>query len=159
MIQGIFYFSAFNIVIDNNISYLLKHDHESHSWKSNIYKTRSTNNSCCNYYKFNGFSTSGHLYLMDQFPNDPNEFWDTDGDGIGDNSDSDIDQDGYSNSNDQVVYDSRDHLDTDQDGIADSLDDNIDEDNFLNFDDPNPLVKTPDDGGSDSDRDGFFKWL
>ena len=90
-----------------------------------------------------------------QFPNDPNEFWDTDGDGIGDNSDSDIDQDGYSNSNDQVVYDSRDHLDTDQDGIADSLDDNIDEDNFLNFDDPNPLVKTPDDGGSDSDRDGF----
>ena len=152
-----FYFRAFNIVIDDNISYLLKHDHESHSWKSNIYKTRSTNNICCNYYYFNGFSTSGsgNLYLMDHFPNDPNEFWDTDGDGIGDNSDSDIDEDGYSNSNDQVVYDNRDHLDTDQDGIADSLDDNIDEDNFLNFDDPNPLVKTPDDGGSDSDRDGF----
>ena len=42
---------------------------------------------------------------MDQFPNDPNEFWDTDGDGIGDNSDPDIDGDGIDNSTDLIPYD------------------------------------------------------
>ena len=34
---------------------------------------------------------------MDMFPNDPNEYWDTDGDGVGDNADADIDGDGVSN--------------------------------------------------------------
>jgi hypothetical protein len=60
-------------------------------------------------------------YLMDAFPNDPNEFWDTDGDGIGDNSDTDIDGDGYTNINDKMPFDARDHLDSDNDGIGDSL--------------------------------------
>ena len=153
--QRDFYYRAFKLVFDNNKNYLLNHDHESHEWKSRVYKTRNQNNGCCNYYHFNGHQTSGPLYLMDAFPNNSNEFWDTDGDGIGDNSDTDIDDDNYSNSIDSATFDDRDHLDTDNDGIADSLDDNKDGDNFLDFDDPNPLLHTPEDGGSDSDRDGF----
>ena len=35
--------------------------------------------------------------FIDAFPNDPNEFWDTDGDGTGDNADTDIDGDGLTN--------------------------------------------------------------
>lgn len=153
--QRNFYFRAFKLVFDNNKNYLLNHDHESHEWKSHVYKVRNQNNNCCDSYRFNGQQTSGPLYLMDAFPNNPNEFWDTDGDGIGDNSDTDIDDDNYSNSIDSAAFDDRDHLDTDNDGIADSLDDNKDGDNFLDFDDPNPLLHTPEDGGSDSDRDGF----
>ena len=112
-------------------------------------------NNCCTTFNFNGISTNGPLFLMDAFPTNPNEFWDTDGDGIGDNSDSDIDGDGYTNGNDQAAYDKRDHLDTDGDGIANIVDDNKDGDNFLDFDDPNPLIFTNDDGGADSDKDGF----
>jgi len=41
------------------------------------------------------------------FPLDPNEFWDTDGDGVGDNSENDIDGDGTSNSEDEAPFDAR----------------------------------------------------
>ena len=49
----------------------------------------------------------------------------------------------------------RDHLDSDNDGIGNSMDNNKDGDNFLDFDDPNPTVFTPADGGQDADNDGF----
>jgi len=151
-----FYYEAFKTVIDNGVIVLAGEDHDSHEWKSSIYKQREDiNSNCCSYYHFNGVSRTGPLYLMDGFPTNPNEFWDTDGDGIGDNSDSDIDGDGYTNGNDQAAYDKRDHLDTDGDGIANIVDDNKDGDNFLDFDDPNPLIFTNDDGGADSDKDGF----
>ena len=151
-----FHYEAFKTVLDNGVIYLNGHDHDSHQWKTEIYKQRHSTN-CCSYYKFNGrkmvYNTP--IYLMDAFPLNSNEFWDTDGDGIGDNSDNDIDGDGYTNKNDQATYDSRDNLDTDGDGIGNSLDENKDGDNFLDFDDPNPLVYTNDDGGADTDRDGY----
>lgn len=149
-----FYYEAFNTLADNGELVVYGHDNDVHNWKEWFYQDRDEN-SCCTVNTFNGKTTQGHLYLMDAFPNDPSEFWDTDGDGIGDNSDSDLDGDGYSNGVDQVPFDSKDYLDSDQDGIGNSFDDNIDGDNFLNFDDPNPLVSTPSDGGADQDQDGF----
>ena len=138
----------------NNKLVLVNHGWRHYWWKSDILQQKDEN-ACCGSDRFDGIGDGGHLFLMDAFPNDPNEFWDTDGDGIGDNTDTDIDGDGYLNSNDGVPFDARDHLDTDNDGIGDSLDDNKDGDNFLDFDDPNPLVFTPSDGGADADSDGF----
>ena len=132
---------------------LVNHGWRHYWWKSDVLQQKDE--TCCGSDRFDGIGYGGHLFLMDAFPNDPNEFWDTDGDGIGDNSDTDIDGDGYLNENDGVPFDARDHLDTDNDGIGDSLDDNKDGDNFLDFDDPNPLVFTSADGGADADLDGF----
>ena len=70
---------------------------------------------------------------MDQFPNDPDEFWDTDGDGIGDNSDPDIDGDGIDNSVDKSPYDPLGALDTDGDG-TDYKDFDDDNDGYLDID-------------------------
>ncbi len=39
----------------------------------------------------------GYVDAVDVFPNDPNEWLDADGDGVGDNADTDKDGDGYSN--------------------------------------------------------------
>ena len=39
---------------------------------------------------------AGGQLLIDQFPLDPNEYWDTDGDGVADNTDQDDDGDGLS---------------------------------------------------------------
>ncbi|MDC0001052.1 gliding motility-associated C-terminal domain-containing protein [Flavobacteriaceae bacterium] len=138
----------------NNKLVLVNHGYRHFYWKSDILQQKDEN-ACCGSDRFDGIGYGTHLFLMDAFPNNPNEFWDTDGDGIGDNTDTDIDGDGYLNSNDGVPFDARDHLDTDNDGIGDSLDDNKDGDNFLDFDDPNPNVFTPSDGGQDADNDGF----
>ena len=54
--------------------------------------------------------------LRDAFPNDPNEFWDTDKDGTGDKSDTDIDGDGILNSVDPMPFNPIQSLDTDGDG-------------------------------------------
>jgi len=150
-----FHFEAFVAIPGaNNKLVLAKHDWRYHWWKSEAYQQRDTN-SCCWAQSYMAFSNDDPSYLMDAFPNDPNEFWDTDGDGIGDNSDTDIDGDGYTNINDKMPFDARDHLDSDNDGIGDSMDNNKDGDNFLDFDDPNPTVFTPADGGQDADNDGF----
>ncbi|MDB4062446.1 gliding motility-associated C-terminal domain-containing protein [Flavobacteriaceae bacterium] len=150
-----FHFEAFVAIPGaNNKLVLAKHDWRYHWWKSEAYQQRDTN-SCCWVQSYMAFSNDDPSYLMDAFPNDPNEFWDTDGDGIGDNSDTDIDGDGYTNINDKMPFDARDHLDSDNDGIGDSMDNNKDGDNFLDFDDPNPTVFTPADGGQDADNDGF----
>ncbi|NDB78488.1 hypothetical protein EB155_01365 [archaeon] len=61
-------------------------------------------------------------YLIDAFPNDPTRYWDTDGDGLADNEDDDIDGDGVPNGLDEVPYDPRDSSDIDGDGIGDSND-------------------------------------
>ena len=83
--------------------------------------------SCCaNWYGFSKGSTNSDLkyarYFMDMFPNDPKEYWDSDGDGIGDNSDSDIDGDGTDNATDKSPYDSKGAQDFDNDGYPDYLD-------------------------------------
>jgi Ca2+-binding EF-hand superfamily protein len=60
---------------------------------------------------------------IDAFPNNPNEYFDTDGDGVGDNADLDDDGDGYADSVDAFPNDPSEHLDTDGDGLGDVADD------------------------------------
>ncbi|MBT6870629.1 MAG: hypothetical protein HOA66_04140, partial [Candidatus Marinimicrobia bacterium] len=80
----------------------------------------------------------------DAFPEDPLEAFDTDGDGIGDNADTDDDNDGWSDSQEidcQTSPYSSDSIpsDIDQDLICNWLDDDDDGDGFLDEDDSCPL--------------------
>ena len=68
---------------------------------------------------------------MDAFPNNPNESVDTDGDGIGDNSDAfpndplesvDTDDDGAGDNTDAFPFDPSETRDTDNDGVGDNSD-------------------------------------
>ena len=59
---------------------------------------------------------------LDHFPNDPNEYFDSDGDGVGDNADTDDDDDGVLDSNDAFPYDPSETMDTDGDGLGDNAD-------------------------------------
>jgi hypothetical protein len=104
----------------------------------------------------------GTLDYLDAFPNDPSESLDTDGDGIGNNSDDDIDGDGALNGDDALPNDPSEILDTDGDGIGDNSDDDIDGDGALNGDDaypndPSESLDTDGDGignNTDTDDDG-----
>ena len=58
----------------------------------------------------------------DDFPANGSESTDTDGDGIGDNSDPDIDGDGVGNSEDIFPYDNTESSDRDGDGVGDNRD-------------------------------------
>ncbi|MGC6402126.1 MAG: gliding motility-associated C-terminal domain-containing protein [Flavobacteriaceae bacterium] len=160
------HFNAFSTVTDQNVIYPTPNDYRGWSLGEiyySLFESPSASNSQWGreYKYYNGQITwnDQYPYLMDMFPNDPNEFWDTDGDGIGDFTDSDIDGDGVTNSNDALPFDSRDSVDTDRDGIADRFDSNIDNDNFLNFDEitngTDPYVYTEADGGLDTDKDGI----
>jgi len=68
----------------------------------------------------------GTVDSKDKFPDDPEEWADTDGDGIGDNSDEDRDGDGIANADDEFPDDPKRSgaggKDTDGDGVADSKD-------------------------------------
>jgi len=64
----------------------------------------------------------GVIDSSDAFPNDPTEWRDTDGDGVGDASDPDIDGDGVDNASDAFPQDPQWSVDADADGIGDSSD-------------------------------------
>lgn len=87
----------------------------------------------------------------DAFADDPNEWADTDKDGIGDNADDDIDGDGHKNDVDVFPHDPKEWADTDKDGIGDNADKDRDNDGVANDKD-----KFPDDPTEwkDSDKDG-----
>ncbi len=94
--------------------------------------------------------------IDDEFPNDPQEWLDSDNDGIGNNADNDDDNDGWSD-NKEIQYNS-DPLnpanypsDLDSDGIPDSGDSDIDGDGISNSEDSFP--RNPDEW-SDMDNDG-----
>jgi hypothetical protein len=94
---------------------------------------------------------------QDAFPFDPKEWRDTDGDGIGDNSDSDIDGDGYPNDEEiaagsNPLNDNSIPGDIDGDGILDINDLDIDGDNVDNDEDDFPYDRTE---TKDSDSDGI----
>jgi len=72
---------------------------------------------------------------LDAFPNDPNEVSDLDGDGIGDNADTDRDGDGVLNGADAFPDDATESSDLDGDGIGDNTDPDIDGDGVNNDDD------------------------
>ncbi|MCP4979317.1 MAG: hypothetical protein GY935_02355, partial [Gammaproteobacteria bacterium] len=91
---------------------------------------------------------------LDAFPDDPDEWADLDGDGIGDNTDTDRDGDGISNDYEtQAGFDPNDASSTpsdlDTDGIPDSLDSDRDGDGVDNAQD-----SFPDDASESSDLDG-----
>jgi predicted HTH domain antitoxin len=69
----------------------------------------------------------GYLGAADQFPEDPTEWLDTDGDGLGNNADLDDDGDGYFDSEDALPLDASEYLDNDRDGLGDNAD--LDDDN------------------------------
>ena len=94
-------------------------------------------------------------YMYDMFPNDPSKFWDSDGDGIDDFFDNDIDGDGVLNFLDIAVYDPLDDEDNDLDFIGDLTDKNDDNDTFIDIVDPEPLVWTESNQTFDSDNDGL----
>ena len=55
---------------------------------------------------------------FDAFPNDANEYLDTDGDSIGNNADSDDDNDNVEDALDAFPLDANESVDTDGDGLA-----------------------------------------
>ena len=74
----------------------------------------------------------GFLDTVDVFPNDANESVDTDGDGMGDNADTDRDGDGIPNVQDTSPNDPLISGDLDGDGIDDLIDNDIDGDGIEN---------------------------
>ena len=75
---------------------------------------------------------------VDVFPNDPNESSDLDGDGIGDNADTDRDGDGVNNDQDTFPDDGSESSDLDGDGIGDNADTDRDGDGVDNDQDSYP---------------------
>ncbi|SEC70210.1 gliding motility-associated C-terminal domain-containing protein [Maribacter dokdonensis] len=84
----------------------------------------------------------------DVFPNDPSETIDTDSDGIGDNTDTDDDNDGYSDEIEAEEGTDTRNLndfpnDNDNDGIPDSMDLDDDNDGVNDVDDSFPTIEEP----------------
>jgi hypothetical protein len=88
----------------------------------------------------------------DAFPNDPNESVDTDGDGIGNNADTDDDGDGVPDVDDVFPLDASESLDTDGDGIGNNADTDDDGDGVPDVDDAFPLDSSE---SLDTDSDGI----
>ncbi|MDB2667799.1 hypothetical protein N9Y71_05900 [Luminiphilus sp.] len=76
---------------------------------------------------------------LDAFPESQFEWLDTDGDGIGNNADTDDDGDGILDIEDAFSLDPSEWLDTDGDGIGNNADTNDDGDAFLDISDAFPL--------------------
>jgi beta-glucanase (GH16 family) len=99
---------------------------------------------------------------LDVFPNDPNEQFDTDADGIGNNADPDDDNDGVADNADAFPEDSSESIDTDGDGIGNNADTDDDGDGVSDSIDAFPLdisetLDTDNDGvgnNADTDDDG-----
>ncbi len=99
----------------------------------------------------------GYDNQFDSFDFDPNEWNDTDSDGIGDNSDGDDDGDGfYDGVEEDCLSDPLDSSstpeDTDSDGVCDELDDDVDGDGIGNDLDDFPF---DDSESTDTDGDGI----
>ena len=73
----------------------------------------------------------------DVFPDNPNEWEDFDGDGIGDNADTDDDGDGCEDIDDALPNNANECLDTDSDGIGDNADTDDDGDGWSDADEMN----------------------
>ena len=61
----------------------------------------------------------------DALPDDPSEYADSDGDGVGDNADADDDNDGVADREDAFPTDPNEWADADGDGIGDNADDTV----------------------------------
>ena len=78
------------------------------------------------------------LNHADQMPKDPNEYLDSDLDGIGNNEDLDDDNDGYLDYEDKYSIDPNEWADRDQDNIGDNEDLDDDNDGVNDVVDPDP---------------------
>ena len=67
----------------------------------------------------------GFVDAADALPDDPSEWFDLDGDGIGDNADHDDDNDGVADVDDAFPADPDEWADIDFDGIGDNADDDV----------------------------------
>ncbi|MEJ2765609.1 thrombospondin type 3 repeat-containing protein [Photobacterium sp. MCCC 1A19761] len=94
----------------------------------------------------------GVMDELDAFPNDNTEWFDTDGDGIGNNADDDDDNDGTSDTVDPYPMKPKDVADTDGDGISDQDDSDDDNDTVPDEKDAFPLDATE---STDADGDGI----
>ncbi len=90
--------------------------------------------------------------LWDACPNDPNDWLDTDGDGVCNYSDSDDDDDGYTDDSDAFPFNSAEWIDADADGIGDNAD--LDDDNDGVPDDSDDFPNDPA-ASTDTDDDGM----
>ena len=85
--------------------------------------------------------------VEDAFPNDINEWLDTDSDGIGDIADTDDDNDTVLDENDAFPRDATEWFDTDSDGIGNNADTDDDNDGYADGFDTRP-TEVDDPGGS-----------
>ncbi len=93
----------------------------------------------------------GHVDPVDALPDDATEWRDTDGDGVGNNTDTDDDGDGIADPDDAFPLDAGETRDTDGDGIGDNADPDDDGDGREDGEDAFPLDPTE---WSDTDGDG-----
>ena len=93
----------------------------------------------------------GFVDAVDDLPDDPSEWRDTDGDGVGDRADEDDDGDGVPDAEDAFRLDATESSDADGDGIGDNADEDDDNDGFSDAEDAFPLDATE---WTDSDGDG-----
>jgi hypothetical protein len=99
-----------------------------------IYETLLYSFSRPNFYEWHttfslgDYDRDGVLNDDDLFPYDGSDWADLDGDGVGDNADSDTDGDGVDNVSDAFPRDPSETLDTDDDGIGNSADTDDDND-------------------------------
>ncbi|RWX57569.1 hypothetical protein [Photobacterium chitinilyticum] len=92
----------------------------------------------------------GLIDALDAFPEDDSEWYDTDGDGKGNNADTDDDGDGVDDEKDTFPLESSEDTDTDTDSIGNNEDSDDDNDGVLDIDDAFPYDPTED---SDTDKD------
>ncbi len=90
--------------------------------------------------------TDGWFNFQDAFPYDPNEWMDSDGDGVGDNSDDDIDGDGITNDKDDFPLNSSEWADSDGDGTGDNSDTDMDGDGVGDNADSSQIEEFVEDG-------------
>ena len=113
----------------------------------------------------------GFLDTEDDFPFDPKEWFDSDGDGLGNNIDPDDDNDTFLDEEDAFPFDAFEWLDTDRDGLGNNADTDDDNDGYLDLDEiecgSNPLSRRsrpsdfdgdyiPDCTDEDDDNDGVL---
>ena len=77
---------------------------------------------------------------QDAFPDDVNEWLDTDSDGTGDNTDADDDNDGFDDGDDAFPKDPTEWFDTDSDGIGNNADPDDDNDGYADGFDVSPTI-------------------
>ncbi|GAB3514952.1 hypothetical protein [Photobacterium alginatilyticum] len=94
----------------------------------------------------------GVIDALDAFPDDDTEWYDSDGDKVGNNADTDDDGDGHDDDKDAFPLEPSEHKDADSDGIGNNEDPNDDNDSVLDNKDAFPEDPSED---TDTDTDGI----